>query len=166
MAVMANFTIVGLWHGASWSYVMFGVIHGCFFIPAILNGTMNVKKVVAKGKLIPSVREVLNMATTFFIIILINIVFRAETLTKAIDFYSRIITNSPFKYPELRAPKVAVLSAVVFFTIEWIGREQNYAIQTIGANWHRAFRFVFYYALIMAIIFFSGVETQFVYFKF
>lgn len=166
MAVMANFTIVGLWHGASWSYVMFGVIHGCFFIPAILNGTMNVKKVVAKGKLIPSVREIVNMAVTFFIVILINIVFRSETLSKAIDFYTRIIIHSPFKYPELRAPKVAVFSALIFFTIEWLGREQNYAIQNIGANWHRAFRFAFYYALIMTIVFFSGVETQFVYFKF
>ena len=166
LAVLANFTIVGLWHGASWNYVLFGVIHGCFFIPAILKGTMNVKKVTAKGKLIPSFMEIINMATTFFIVILINVIFRSETLSKALDYYTRIIMNSPFKYPELRAPKIAVFSALLFFIIEWVGREQNYAIQHIGAKWHRAFRFAFYYALIIAIIFFSGVEQQFIYFKF
>lgn len=166
LAVLANFTIVGLWHGASWNYVLFGVIHGCLFIPAILRGTMNVKKQASKGKIIPSFIEIINMASTFFTIILINIIFRSETLSKALDYYTRIIVNSPFKYPELRAPKVALASALIFFIIEWFGREQNYAIQTLGAKWHRIWRFVFYYSLILAIVFFSGGEQQFLYFKF
>lgn len=166
LAVLINFSLVGLWHGSSWTYVLFGVIHGCLFIPAILNGTMNVKKSVASGKLIPSVKEVFNIAITFSTVTLINVIFRAETLTKAVDIYKRIIINSPFSIPELRSPKVAVFSTVIFFAIEWIGREQNYAIEKIGTNWNKIFRFAFYYILLIAIIFFSGDETQFIYFKF
>jgi hypothetical protein len=50
--------------------------------------------------------------------------------------------------------------------IEWIGREENYAIANLGLKWKRPFRYAMYYALIMAIFWFGGKEQQFIYFQF
>ena len=50
--------------------------------------------------------------------------------------------------------------------IEWIGREENYAIANLGLKWKRPIRYAMYYALIMAIFWFGGKEQQFIYFQF
>ena len=63
-AIIINFTIIGIWHGPNWTYVLFGFLHGCYFIPLILRGTMNKKNKIAKGKLFPSFRELINMLAT------------------------------------------------------------------------------------------------------
>jgi hypothetical protein len=55
---------------------------------------------------------------------------------------------------------------LLFMLIEWIGREQQFAIEKIGLTWKRPWRLLFYYAIILTIIWFSGKEQQFIYFQF
>lgn len=33
LAIIINFTLIGIWHGANWTYILFGLLHGCYFIP-------------------------------------------------------------------------------------------------------------------------------------
>lgn len=166
LAIFVNFLVVGIWHGASWNYILFGLMHACYFIPFILTGSMNNKKMMAKGTLIPSVIELRNIAVTFFVVMLSNVVFRAETVSKSIQYYSDIITKSPFKIPELKDPKFTLFAILFFMLVEWFGKDDQYAIQKLGNKWCKTFRYLFYYILIMLILFFSGSQQQFIYFKF
>jgi alginate O-acetyltransferase complex protein AlgI len=47
MAIMINFTLIGIWHGANWTFVLFGILHGFYYIPLIIKGTLNKKKKIA-----------------------------------------------------------------------------------------------------------------------
>ena len=53
-----------------------------------------------------------------------------------------------------------------FIIIEWVGREQQYAIMKLGVNWNRPLRWLMYWAIIFVIFWFGGKEQQFVYFQF
>ena len=55
---------------------------------------------------------------------------------------------------------------MIFVFIEWLGREGQFAIQNLGIKWKRPIRYGMYYAIIIAIFWFSGKEQQFIYFQF
>jgi hypothetical protein len=62
---------------------------------------------------------------------------------------------------------VVIFFIVVFVLIEWIGREQKYAIEKLGVNWFRPLRWSFYAFLIFIIgMFMKTEETPFIYFQF
>jgi hypothetical protein len=50
--------------------------------------------------------------------------------------------------------------------IEWLGRQNQYAIAKFCDNWPRFFRWGFYYLIVAAIFYFNGAEQQFIYFQF
>ena len=82
---------------------------------------------------------------------------------------SEIFSNSIFAIPEFtfkRRALTTVILVIGFVTIEWIGREQQYAIALLGSKWQSALRYAMYYAIIIAILWFGGEEQQFIYFQF
>ena len=94
MAIIINFILVGIWHGANWTFVLFGFLHGCYFIPLILNGTMNKKKKMNVNKAVPSFVEVKNMLSTFTLVSFTLIVFRSDSISAAFGFVTRIFLRS------------------------------------------------------------------------
>ena len=54
----------------------------------------------------------------------------------------------------------------LFFLIEWLGREQQFALSNIGIKWKRPFRHIMYYSIIILILLYSEKEQQFIYFQF
>ena len=59
-----------------------------------------------------------------------------------------------------------IVLLVIFVVIEWIGREGQYAIAHLGLQWKRPIRYAMYYAILIAILWFSGQEQEFIYFQF
>lgn len=170
LAIIINFTLCGIWHGPNWTYVLFGFLHGCYFIPLILKGSMNKKKTILKNKRLPSFREFTNILMTFTLVMFTFIVFRADTITKAFDDISRILSASVFSYPQYieRGRSLTILILLAFFILmEWMGREGHYAISDLGMRWSRPRRWLFYFVLIFLIgLFMHSEETAFIYFKF
>jgi hypothetical protein len=50
--------------------------------------------------------------------------------------------------------------------IEWLGRENPYALAKLGLKWHVVLRFSVYYLIIFSLYWYSGKEQQFIYFQF
>jgi hypothetical protein len=105
------------------------------------------------------------VTTTFAMATFAWIFFRAENLSHALQYISGIFSKSLFSTPTLR-PKDLFLIIIIFMLIEWLGREQKYAIEKLGLNWESPFRYAMYYVIIIVIIYFSGKEQQFIYFQF
>ncbi len=65
--VFVIFLVSGFWHGANWTFIVWGGIHALLFIPLFLRGTnrKNTSDVVAEGRWLPSPRELLQMGWTF-----------------------------------------------------------------------------------------------------
>jgi hypothetical protein len=54
-----------------------------------------------------------------------------------------------------------------FLIIEWVGREQKYALEKLGIKWKRYLRFSMYYLIIITIFFFTlKKDISFIYFQF
>ena len=165
LAIIANFTIVGIWHGANWTYVLFGFLHGCYFIPLILKGTMNKKKTIAKNTFFPTFREALNVLMTFTLAMFTFILFRADNIRQAISYIARIFSRSFFSIPSTFYKSTMLLIAL-FMLIEWMGREREYAIADLLIRNKRVYRWAFYVGLCLMIILLQGRQQKFIYFQF
>ena len=165
IAIIINFAICGIWHGANWTYVLFGLLHGSFFIPLILNGTLNRKKKIAEGKRYPSIREFINMLSLFTLVTLTFILFRSENIVYAILYISEIFSYSLFLIPEIPSIKVIFL-VIIFIFLEWLGREGEYAIENVFISCEMSVRWMIYTIFVVLILYYAGAEQPFLYFQF
>jgi alginate O-acetyltransferase complex protein AlgI len=165
LATVITFVVVGLWHGANWTFIVFGLLHGIYFIPLIIKNTFNSSFIVAQGKILPSLTELLKMLKLFLLVMLTMIVFRSDSVGLAITYYSGIIDRSLFSVPEVR-PSTLLGFIVIFIVVEWLGREKEFAIQNLGLRWPRFVRVAFYYCIIICVFYFGGKGQQFIYFQF
>jgi D-alanyl-lipoteichoic acid acyltransferase DltB (MBOAT superfamily) len=165
LAIVINFTIIGIWHGPNWTYILFGFLHGCYYIPLILKGTMNKKKVIAKDKLLPNLNELNNMLMTFTLVMFTFILFRSNSIGNAFSYYSKIFNWSLFTLPEVSAV-TGILLIIILVSIEWIGRDRNYAIENLFNIKRKAYRWSFYLILSLLIFLFQGKQQAFIYFQF
>lgn len=168
-AILLNFLIIGLWHGANWTFVCFGFLHGCYFIPLIIRGTINKKVQVQSDKMLPSFSEFRNMLATFILVAITNIIFRADNISQALDYYKHIFSLSIFSFPSLKI-NMNTISAIIFscmtLLIEWLGKKQEYAITVLVRKFSKPVRWAFYYAIAIIIFLFAAKEQQFIYLQF
>ena len=164
------FLLSGLWHGANWTFIMWGLLNAIYIIPSILfNTNRNNIEIVAKGKCFPTIKEFLSMCLTFCLIAFSWIFFRSENMVEAISYITHMFSNSLFKMPYFLGISLATptfILIVFFFFIEWIGREEPYAIASLFKNKSKAYRIAWYYFLLLLIFLFAGSTQQFIYFQF
>ena len=166
----AIFLVSGFWHGANWTFIIWGALNAIYFLPLLL--TNNNRKnlgVVAEGKLLPTFRELIAILTTFGLTVFAWIFFRAENLNHALSYIGGVFSKSLFSFPALSSKQDTVeilLLIFIFLSIEWIGRSKDYALQIIKS---RSFyeHYVILYVLILTILFFMNTgENEFIYFQF
>lgn len=164
------FIVSGFWHGANWTFIAWGALNAIYFLPLLLtNKNRNHLDTVAQGKMLPSINELSMMVLTFTLTVFAWIFFRANNIEHAIAYISEILSPSLFtlpKFAEIEKALVILLVVAIFVVIEWIGREEQYAIANIGINWKPSFRYALYYAIIITIMSLGGKEQQFIYFQF
>lgn len=164
------FIVSGFWHGANWTFIVWGVLHAIYFLPLLLtNNNRKNLDTVAKGKSFPSLKEFIFMLLTFGLTVFAWIFFRADTIGHALNYISKILSPSLFSIPGfsgMRSALNTLILVAIFILIEWKGREEHYAIAQLGVTWKRPIRYVFYYAIIFVIFWFGGKEQQFIYFQF
>jgi alginate O-acetyltransferase complex protein AlgI len=164
------FLVSGFWHGANWTFIIWGFLNALFIMPSIIFDTHRTHlDIVAKGKNIPSLKEFISMVTTFGLTLFAWIFFRAANVKQAFKYISEIFSGSLLtvpNFPGIKASVIFLFLTGVFLIIEWQGREQQYAIAKFGLKWVKPVRWAMYYGIIAAIIYFGGKEQQFIYFQF
>jgi len=164
------FIVSGFWHGANWTFIAWGALNAGYFLPLLLTKkNRNHLETVAQGKIFPSAKDFIFMVLTFTLTVFAWIFFRAENILHASSYISGIFSSSLFAFPKFTGMTrsfTTIVLIVVFMLIEWIGREQQFAIASLGLKWKRPLRFIFYYSLVFAIFFFGGKDQQFIYFQF
>lgn len=164
------FIVSGFWHGANWTFIVWGALNAIYFLPLLL--TKNNRKnldTVAQGKFFMTTKELLFIFITFGLTVFAWIFFRANSIEHAFSYISGILSLTLFEIPNffgLKRALITILLVCIFVLIEWIGREQQYAIQTLGHKWKKPLRYAMYYSIIIAIFWFGGKSQQFIYFQF
>ncbi len=160
--------VSGLWHGANWTFVCWGLFHATLLaVYNMMDINTKYKDVVAYGRSIPSVKETLQMALTFFLAVMGWIIFRAETMTQAADYLKSMFTNKFFDLTLLHGEKYCCFGLLLLF-VEWIQRDKQHALQ-FPCVWpfnHRVVRWGIYYTILFIIAKFAGSSQTFIYFQF
>lgn len=166
------FLVSGFWHGANWTFICWGALNALYFLPLLLmkKNRKNLE-IVACGKQLPTLKELLAILSTFGLTVFAWIFFRAKDMTHAFDYISGIFSASLLKvplFPGRNLECITVLTLVIcFIVVEWIGREGEYAIEKIGLNWSRPIRWAMYLLIVFIIIMFIPLkESAFIYFQF
>ena len=117
------FLVSGLWHGANWTFVVWGGVHAALFIPLILTGAnrTHTSDVVAQGLTLPSFKEICQISLTFAMVTLSWVFFRADSLDHAFQYLGGI-----FAFNLNTEPHHFVLIAIAFMgimvLIDWLSR--------------------------------------------
>ncbi|MDC3258313.1 MBOAT family protein, partial [Flavobacteriales bacterium] len=126
----AIFLVSGFWHGANWTFIVWGALNAIYFLPLLL--TNNNRKnlgVVAEGKLLPSFRDLFAMLTTFTLTVFAWIFFRAENVSHAFSYIRVIFSESLLNAPQFLGKMDALILIIfigLFILVEWIGRNNKF----------------------------------------
>ncbi|WP_200979282.1 MBOAT family protein [Echinicola sp. 20G] len=162
------FLVSGFWHGANWTFIVWGALNAFYFLPLMLAGKnrSNLNQ-VAEGRIFPTLMEAGKVLVTFSLTCLAWIFFRADSVAMATDYISSIFSLSILTKPDV-FPVGVIALVLLFVMIEWLGKEGDFAIQKVGIRWRRPFRYGVYYG-VFALTYFAGNfsdEIEFIYFQF
>ena len=162
------FIVSGFWHGANWTFIIWGALNAIYFLPLMLLKKNRINtNTVAEGKYLPSFSEIFNIGITFTLTLIAWVFFRAENVTHAFNYINALFSFSLFHIPKQGTIFISALEWILFFVlIEWVGRENRYAIEKLTTKWNIVLRWLFYYGLVIIIILNISKPEEFIYFQF
>lgn len=159
--ILITFLVSGLWHGANWTFVVWGLIHGLLYLVTKPSSHKDIS-----DKL--SIRQWPAIMGTFALVCAAFVFFRAANLQQALSFFSRIFAFengfSLFDFFGLNEISTTVFFIFVLFVAEWTQREKGHGLDI--ANVKPAIRHGIYYLLIFMILFAFQTDRIFIYFQF
>lgn len=159
------FLVSGFWHGANWTFIAWGAYHALLFLPLLLIGNnRKYTDTVAQNRAMPSILELIQMAVTFFLVVIGWVLFRAQSMSAAFEYISGIFSWSLFTKPA-EIDIYCILFIMLLLLIEWIGRRNLFAIHNIPIK-YKPIRWAVYILLIWIMIEFGGAQETFIYFQF
>ena len=160
------FLVSGFWHGASWNFIAWGFIHACGFMPLLLlnRNRQHIHDVVAKDRLFPTLKEVWQMATTFFFVTVAWIFFRANGMANAFGYLKHLMLSlyeNPGQFLVLVNGKSSFLFIVPLVLGDWwLRRDER------NLKFPNRFKNIIYVIIGILIFFYWGKKTSFIYFQF
>lgn len=164
------FIVSGFWHGANWTFIVWGFLNALYIMPSIIfNTNRNNIEIVAKGRILPSIKDILSIGLTFMLTVFAWIFFRASDIHHALKYITVLFSESLFIKPYFKGiydSKPIIFILIIFIILEWIGREWQFAIQYLFTNRLKSIRYLFYLTIVFTILLFGGNDQQFIYFQF
>ena len=153
--IMIVFALSGLWHGANWTFVLWGTVNGLLLVPFVFLPRKDLSEHA-------SVRDLPRYLLTFFLFAMVFIAFRAEGVKHLGQICSVIAGGTWLAWPSCLE---ALYYIVPFFIIEWLGRRQEFPIMRLP--FPTIVRWLIYWGLLLGIAMASlDRSTQFIYFQF
>ena len=173
--VFIIFLVSGFWHGANWTFVIWGALNALYFLPLLLTNSNRTNiDIVAKGKLLPSMKDVISIGVTFSLTVIAWIFFRAENLGAAWVYVRNMVVGlmnpssyvQAFSYISTTVGFALIFFIVLLIVLEWLGREEKFPLERFGLSWAKPVRWSFYYYLVWVIFVYGAKEQEFIYFQF
>lgn len=163
------FLLSGFWHGANWTFIAWGAYHALLFLPLILLGkNRKHTDVVAAGRMLPSLKEAGQMLLTFFLAVIGWIIFRAESIGQAWQYFGGLFNRSLLSIPWLDTRHYylpVMIGIAVMLLVEWLQRDKEHAFDLSGIKNH-VLKFSIYYVMVAVLFWLGGHAESFIYFQF
>ena len=169
--VFIIFIISGFWHGANWTFIIWGALNALFFLPLLLTKkNRNNLEVVAQGRVLPNLKELFSILLTFSLTVFAWVFFRAENLSHAVQYILDVFKNpgSFLLLSNYTAYAFTINLLVVFLLLEWLGRLEPFALSKMFNIKSPLIRKSLYMVLTIIILFefSSNPPQEFIYFTF
>ena len=157
------FIVSGFWHGANWTFIIWGLVHAVFYIPLFLKGKNRqyTSSVVAEDRWFPTIKELFQMGFTFLSTTIAWVFFRSENVSEAFNFLFKMVL-------EIKIPltnRGGFIFILIFILIEWFMRKNEKNLFRIKSVYIRWLVYIF-----LSYTIFSDFKmidlTQFIYFSF
>ena len=168
IAIIATFLICGLWHGANWTFIIWGLLNALYFFPLILFRKSQVQiDQAASKKLLPGVNEFFQIILTFSLICIAWVFFKADSISSAINILYSLFSPSLFSKPiGIYASRYLLLIARLI-GIEWVQRDKPHGLYFQNRSVPTILKAIIYVILIFSIILLSpSQKSVFIYFQF
>ncbi|MFT4847495.1 MAG: alginate O-acetyltransferase complex protein AlgI [Parvicella sp.] len=158
------FIVSGFWHGANWTFIVWGALNAVYFLPLLLsNNNRKNLDTIAEGKIFPRLAELSSVLITFSLTLLAWVFFRAPNVTVAFNYIIRIFTEGGFHIPWMYLASIPMI--ILLILIEWKQRTQDFPLIKIpNSKVARTLVYAILVFLILAHI--SNTKQQFIYFQF
>lgn len=163
------FVVSGIWHGANWTFVIWGGLNALLFLPLLLlNRNRNNKEVIQTITFFPKLTDLLKIISTFVLITLTWVFFRAPNVSAAFYIIENIFSLSLFSYTVFPGlDKLTIVLLLLFFiSVEWLGRHNEFAIEKVNLFNSKLLNKCFYYLILVLLFYFQGDQQEFIYFQF
>lgn len=159
------FLVSGFWHGANWTFLVWGFLNALYFLPLmLLNKNRTNTDIVAQGKVFPGFKEITQIMFTFLLTSFAWIFFRAKNLTHAFEYIKNMTTKTFTRIDGIVDAKIFIL-LVVFVIIEWLQRDKQHGLELDNVQFPIFIKWPIYYLIIFTIFSF-GKQQEFIYFQF
>ena len=144
------FLLSGFWHGANWTFVLWGAYHALLFVPLLLMGKN--RRYRADDQ---TWRDIPRMLLTFALVVIGWILFRSPDMGSCVDYLAGICHSSILSLPFVENAVHLATTAIAILVM-------------LGMEWRRQLpnRWWMYFALTLAIWWFAGQDMDFIYFQF
>lgn len=163
--ILIVFLVSGFWHGANWTFIAWGLLHGLAFIPyAILSTRERYQKEKTADA---TLRDLPSILLTFLIVLVGWVFFRASSIRESFDILGSIATKTTAStFPGWQVLYPTWLIALAFIiVIEWLQRRRDHPLDFTGKS--RPFRIGIYFSMILASLLIGGFNfAPFIYFQF
>lgn len=165
------FIVSGFWHGANWTFIIWGFLNALFIMPSIILKTnRNNLNIVAEGRIFPNIREIIQLIITFSLACFAWIFFRSNSVTDVFGYIGRIFstlgTGIGYPYKLLNGDLKVLIFLVIMLIFEWFMREELHPLRKPFTKLPTVARWVIYFLLATLVILFAGEQAEFIYFQF
>ncbi|WP_313099809.1 MBOAT family O-acyltransferase [Epilithonimonas sp.] len=165
------FIVSGFWHGANWTFIVWGFLNALFIMPSIvLKTNRNNLNIVAEGRIFPNFREITQLIITFSLACFAWIFFRSASVTDAFSYIGRLFstlgTGIGYPYKLLNGDLKVLIFVVIMLIFEWFMREELHPLRKPFTKLPTIARWVIYFLLATLVLLFAGEQAEFIYFQF
>ena len=157
------FLVSGFWHGANWTFIFWGLFHSILFLPTFMfNKNRNyTSSIIAANTLLPSLKEFINVVTTFLLVTIGWVFFRSESIGDSFSYLTSMISN--INIVTHLSPKISFY-ILVLVLVDWTQRfdERNLFV-TFPKLIFKIFVII---CVFLILINFKKESQQFIYFDF
>lgn len=162
--VVIIFVVSGFWHGANWTFIVWGFLNALYIMPLVIfNLNRKNTNIAAENKVLPNLKELFQMTLTFGITVLAWIFFRSESIANAFEYLNGILSGRFMELPQIDLkPFIFIFILIV---VEWFQRTKQHGLEMNGVK-HLPVRWLIYVLLLLIILIFGANSDSFIYFQF
>nr|WP_301005403.1 MBOAT family O-acyltransferase [Lunatimonas sp.] len=168
-ALFANtlivFGLTGFWHGPSWNFILFGLLHGLMFFPILAKLQSRSTGTIGEKTTLPSIVELSKLVFTFGFLCFTGVFFRSASLSDALGYLEGMLSWKILAIPTASQAKLLTLIALMM-GVEWVQRFKHHGLDLSDRRLSKPLRWAVYASVLLLLIFFGKEPQDFIYFQF